>query len=464
MKGTLRTTAARLSLANEAGGIGTFDVDLETGIGSYSRELASMLGFPDIKERHFEDALARIHRADQPSLRIAFKKALDPEGLGQLKVTVRFVQPGGSARWISLRGQVEFFESASSRTPKRFLGACVDITELKLANDDLREKERWYRLALQASQAGAWNWDPIKDIIKFSESCRPLYGLPEYDPITLAMWVQLIHPADRDRVAQEVAQLLSAQDEVNHEFRINHPERGERWIVTRGHVERDVNGRAINVIGVDIDITASKQREAKVQLLLSEVNHRAKNLLSVVQVIAIETANGDPAEFISKFTGRIMSLAANQDLLIRNDWNGVDFDDLVRQQLAHFKGVFGNRIIIEGQLLRIRAEATQSLSMVLFELGTNAAKYGALSNTTGRVSIKWHLDTSDRFVFTWSEYGGPPVKIPVRQGFGWVVIQDVAAMALDAIVSLEFASEGLTCRLVAPADVVLEAILSTNRC
>jgi two-component sensor histidine kinase len=124
-----------------------------------------------------------------------------------------------------------------------------------------------------------------------------------------------------------------------------------------------------------------------VRLLLREVNHRAKNLLSIVQAITRQTAARSREDFIERFTRRIQALAANQDLLVRNEWWGVDADDLVRAQLAHFADLVGSRIVVSGPRTRLNAAAAQAIGFTLHELATNAGKYRALSVSTGCVDV-----------------------------------------------------------------------------
>src|SRR5215831_9622076 len=125
-------------------------------------------------------------------------------------------------------------------------------------------------------------------------------------------------------------------------------------------------------LSVAQDVTDQRAHEEQVHLLLREINHRAKNMLSLVQAIARQTAAREPEDFIGCFTQRIQALAANQDLLIRNEWKGVDVEELVRAQLAHFADIVGSRIDVHGQKLHLNATAAQAIGLTLHELATNA--------------------------------------------------------------------------------------------
>ena len=209
--------------------------------------------------------------------------------------------------------------------------------------------------------------------------------------------------------------------------------------------------------GIIRDISERKKREEQVQLLLREVNHRAKNMLGVVQAIASQTAASGHEDFIARFSERIRSLAANQDLLVKSQWQGVELGELARAQLAHFEGLIGNRIEITGPPLSIAAEAAQPIAMALHELTTNAGKYGALSNAEGKVSIAWNTGRDETFHLSWTESAGPVVTSPIRRGFGTTVIAYVPQVQLGADVTLDYAPGGVTWRLVCPAENVLES-------
>jgi two-component sensor histidine kinase len=189
---------------------------------------------------------------------------------------------------------------------------------------------------------------------------------------------------------------------------------------------------------------------------MREVNHRAKNMLSVVDAIAHQTATRNPEDFIDRFSERVQALSANQDLLIRNAWHGVEVEDLVCAQLAPFADLIGgSRIVVRGPKLRLNAASAQAIGLALHELTTNAGKYGALSKDTGLLHIGWWTE-AETFTMSWTEHDGPPVSPPQRRGFGSVVMQEMAERSVNGTVDLEYAPSGVTWRLTCPAANALE--------
>jgi two-component sensor histidine kinase len=188
---------------------------------------------------------------------------------------------------------------------------------------------------------------------------------------------------------------------------------------------------------------------------MREINHRAKNMLSVVDAIAHQTATRNPEGFVERFSGRIQALSANQDLLVRNEWNGVEIEHLVHAQLAHFADLIGSRIAVHGPKLCLKAASAQAIGLALHELATNAGKYGALSMDTGRVDIHWGTH-GNTFAMSWIERDGPPVFVPKRRGFGTIVMEAMTERSVDGTVDVDYAASGLTWRLTCPAGNALE--------
>ncbi len=223
---------------------------------------------------------------------------------------------------------------------------------------------------------------------------------------------------------------------------------------------RDSNGTITLLVPSGLDITERKRSMDHIQQLMGEVNHRAMNLLGVVQAVARQTArDGDPATFVTRLTDRIGGLAASQDLLVRNEWKGVEVSDLVTAQLAHYKGLFGSHVLFEGPPARLTPAAAQGIGMALHELATNASKYGALSDSSGRVSITWRITdgAEPNFEMRWLEGGGPPVVPSTRKGFGQTVIGPMVEAAVSGTAEINYPESGLSWTLIAPIAETLES-------
>src|SRR5499425_2906783 len=182
---------------------------------------------------------------------------------------------------------------------------------------------------------------------------------------------------------------------VHHEYRVRRRDGTIRWVEANALAYFEGTGperRAVSLGGTVQDITERKEREEKEHLLMREINHRAKNMLSVVDAIAHQTATRNPEGFVERFSERIQALSANQDLLVRNEWNGVEIEDLVCAQLSLFADLIGSRIAVHGPELRLKPACAQAIGLALHELATNAGKYGALSTDAGRVDVSWGTD------------------------------------------------------------------------
>ena len=250
------------------------------------------------------------------------------------------------------------------------------------------------------------------------------------------------HPDDipRGRTALEALK-SGAADEYDLEKRYLCKDGSLVWGHTTVSCVRDVDGEISYLIKIIQDITDRKDLDENRQMLMNEVNHRGKNLLSVVKVIARQTALRSPESFLEAFGERLQALAANQDILVNNGWQQVELETLVRGQIRHFAAI-SERISVVGPPVNVSAHAAQAIGMAIHELATNAAKYGSLSNDVGRVTISWSVDGDD-FFMSWREQDGPAVSTPTSNGFGTTVIKQLTASSLSADVELTYAPTGV---------------------
>jgi two-component sensor histidine kinase/CheY-like chemotaxis protein len=206
---------------------------------------------------------------------------------------------------------------------------------------------------------------------------------------------------------------------------------------------------------------AHKQAEQQIRLLMNEVNHRSKNLLSVVTAIAQQTAASSPQEFMKKFSSRVQALAVNHDLLVKSQWRSIDASELIGGQLAHFGDLVGKRILFDGPPICVSSAAAQSIGMVVHELSTNTVKYGALSGEEGLIDIGWEIDSSGSesvFSISWTERNGPPIVAPSHRGFGTTVVTKMVEMSLEGETVLDYSPTGLIWRFACPLENVLEGM------
>jgi PAS domain S-box-containing protein len=191
-----------------------------------------------------------------------------------------------------------------------------------------------------------------------------------------------------------------------------------------------------------------KRFERHQQLLVGELNHRVKNTLAIVQSLVHQTFHGShaPDEAIGRFEGRLEALAGAHNLLTRKNWESASISEVVEGAIAPFCSPI--RCSIEGPEVAIPPQTAVSLALAIHELATNASKYGALSNNSGTIAVRWRVEDG-KLDLTWTERGGPPVAKPEKRGFGTRMIERTLAAEFGGAVELGFAPEGLTCRVVA---------------
>jgi PAS domain S-box-containing protein len=207
------------------------------------------------------------------------------------------------------------------------------------------------------------------------------------------------------------------------------------------------------LVGFFLDRTRQKADAEHRELLLLELKHRVKNMLATVQALAKQTARqtDDRAAFIEALTGRLHAMARAHDLVTERNTGEVCLRDLILAQVDPYVSHPG-QIDCDGPPLRIRPDAASALGLVLHELATNAAKYGALGATGGRVSIRWHAKSGeDRATVLWTEAGGPPVAQPTRRGFGTVLIESSLTHGLGGEVRLAYEPAGFRAEMTFPA-------------
>jgi PAS domain S-box-containing protein len=336
----------------------------------------------------------------------------------------------------------------------------LDISERKKAELALAERDLQLALAGKAARVGSFAYGVSTELIQVSQGYAVIHGLGEgVTEIPRSKWRAGVHPDDivrldalRDRTWQE------QRRESNVEYRVVHADGETRWIEARSFTSYDHHGRPQRVVGVNIDITERKRAEEHQRVLVAELDHRVKNVLATVSAIISRTQDSNPlvTDFATALDGRIRSMSSTHELLSQGRWRGIQLLELVERELAPFATSANSQI--DGPEAVLAAEAAQIVAMVLHELVTNAAKYGALTTPTGRVRVRWGWQpngaSQGHLRLEWQEMGGPGVPPCNRSGYGTSVIRELLPYELGGKVDFRFAPEGVRCTLEIPAEWV----------
>ncbi len=317
-------------------------------------------------------------------------------------------------------------------------------------HDDWRKE-----MAISAAKVYSWVWNLKTNIYDCDDELRRLYRIQHNNPIYASELLDAIDERDASNVRAELENAIVGREDYEAEYRIAN---SGLWVLSQGKVlERDENGEALRIAGVVVDITVQKKSEEKMELLLRELNHRVKNTLAMLQSIASQTLKNSrsPEDFKQAFSGRIRAIAAAHTLLSDKEWEPVELDGLIRDQVNVYVDNLDRQLIIEGDDVILGPEEALALGMVLHELATNAAKYGALSTPAGRIHIDISLDHSAQpplVNLSWVERGGPPVEKPDTNGFGSIMIERSLDKIMGSKVTLSFLSDGVEAMIRMPVS------------
>jgi two-component sensor histidine kinase/DNA-binding response OmpR family regulator len=319
--------------------------------------------------------------------------------------------------------------------------------ELESYASRLRESERRRSLALAAGQMGSWDWDLLTGDCMWDGGQYRIFGAePNSFAITAEVMRELLEPSEFDRLHAAWQSMLEQPRVQDFEFRINRPDGHERWCLGTAAASVDGDGRVTRISGVTVDITERKKAEERQVFLAREVDHRARNVLAVVQSILRLTKASSPEAYVKTVEGRIRALSRAHILLSESRWEGADLRRLVDEELAPYLTGGAARISASGIDVTLMPRAAQTVAMVLHELATNAAKYGALSNpASGRITIDWSMHDGN-LTINWAESGGPTATAPSSEGYGMKLIE-ASLNQIGGKAIFDWSSDGLSCTL-----------------
>jgi PAS domain S-box-containing protein len=325
----------------------------------------------------------------------------------------------------------------------------VDISDRKKAD----ENARLLASIVEFSDDAIISKNTSGIIQSWNKAAEHLFGYTAEqaigNPVTMLM------PPERENEEPRILERIRRGERIDHYETVRMRENGTLLDISLTVSPlKDANGKIVGASKIARDITERRRQEEHRQRLVNELNHRVKNTLATVQSIAAQTFlnRGDNAPFW-QFERRLVALSMAHDVLTRESWEGADLCELVERTVAFIGGAPRQRVAMSGPPVRLRPKLALSLSLALHELCTNAAKYGALENAAGRVTITWHLSEAEpnsRLHLQWQEADGPPVEPPSYQGFGRRLLERALVRELRADVRLLFPPTGVICEIGVP--------------
>ena len=202
---------------------------------------------------------------------------------------------------------------------------------------------------------------------------------------------------------------------------------------------------------------ASLQERARAQghqeLLIAELNHRVRNILNLIKGLINQSSEGatDVASFTETIGGRVHALARAHDQITKENWSAASLHELVQTELQAYQEDKFNRVKMTGPDVLLEPTAFTTISLVVHELITNSAKYGALTDKRGMVEIEVKEEPDKAMVLYWREIGGPPVQAPTRRGFGTTIIERSIPFELQGAAQVQFDVTGLSATFMVPS-------------
>ncbi|MEH6718703.1 MAG: MHYT domain-containing protein [Aurantimonas endophytica] len=316
--------------------------------------------------------------------------------------------------------------------------------------------------ALEAGGVVYWELDLRSKSLHVSARGKEIFGLKRDDEITHDQFLPSVATEERAKRDQGFESVLLTGADYDDEYRLADE---ARWVNVRGRVLKDGRGRPRRMIGVVLDVTdrheafaAVTESERRQRLMVNELNHRVKNTLATIQSIAAQTARraATPEDFRRSFEGRLVALSETHNALTRGGWEVACLRELFQHELGPYSE---EQFRLEGPATPLGPRQALALGMVIHELATNAAKYGALSTPAGCLRVAWAVQAdAATLAIEWSEHGGPVVEPPSRKGFGSRLLYLSIEKELGGQAELRYEPDGFVCSLVIPlADMKTQA-------
>jgi PAS domain S-box-containing protein len=328
----------------------------------------------------------------------------------------------------------------------------ADLIERGQAEAALRESEqrlRWLASIVESSDDSIISQDLDGIITSWNKGAERLFGYAAEEAVGKP--ITILIPPDRHHEERMILERIKRGERTDHYETVRQCKHGSLIVVSLTvSPVKNAEGKIVGASKISRDITERKRSDEQITTLAREAEHRAKNVLATVQA-TVKLSQSDTVDGLKHaIEGRVQALANVHTLFIQSRWMGAELSNIAEQELAPYLQDGEACARIDGPNLVLEPNTAQAIAVTLHELATNAAKYGALSVAEGSVEVKWSRAADGRLLLRWTERGGPPVKAPMRQGFGTRVIERMIRGSLKGKMRFDWRAEGLACEIALP--------------
>ena len=345
-------------------------------------------------------------------------------------------------RWLSIARRYEFTDRLADFTVP------MADNRNEAARPDAETKLRLLASIVESSDDAivTKNLDGI--ITSWNRGAERIFGYLANEAIGRP--IMILIPPDRHDEESIIIERIRRGERIDHYETVRQHKDGSKLNISLTVSPlRDAAGNIFGASKIARDITDRKRAEAQIAVLAREAEHRAKNVLAAVQATVHLSQSDTPEGLKRSIEGRIQALANVHRLFVETRWTGADLRTLALDELSPYCQEGDARAQVDGTNVTVKPDVAQALAVILHELATNAAKYGALSVPDGRVRVCWSKPSDERLILRWTETGGPPAKPPTRQGFGTRVMKSMIS-SLKGDIRLEWSKDGLVCEIAIP--------------
>lgn len=390
-----------------------------------------------------------IPEDEQARMKTAIKAAISNREPFDMEHRVR--APDGSIKWLCSRAVPILDEDGAII---EWFGMATDITGRRKSEEELLHGAQMLRVASEIGNVGIWDWDIATNELIWSDQYFRMqgYAVGEVTP-SEEIWAKTIHPDDRADAKAKIIHAMETGEEYINEYRVCHRNGDIRWLSSRGGFIFDTNGTAIRMLGAMVDTTERRRQEEWQKLLVAELQHRVRNLISMVRSVARLSApsHDDVEEYVDHFIGRLQAMGRTQSTLTRSPGAKVDLAELVREELL-VHAAREDHCRIEGPDVALSPHAAEIVTLAIHELATNSIKYGALGDR-GFIRINWttcERDNAPWIDLSWQETSPRQGVRPIRKGFGMQLIEERIPYELHGEGRLDVHDTGVLAQLAFP--------------